>query len=336
MKSCNLKKLVHIRNISRGLSDATTASSFADDTRLQRGISTIEDCHDLQSDLQMIYTRSENVNMKFNSKKFECLRFWADPEKAPDIQYLSPDNEPIEVKSNLRDLGVQLSSDLSFRIQIENVVTSASRLVGWALRTFSSRRRTVMLTVMKTLVQPKLDYCNQLWSPSDQATINKLEAVQRHLVGRISDKETNLLNYWEKLQTLKLYSQERRRERYQVIFLWKISQGLVSGYDVDFSMEDGRRGRTIIPKAVVRTAPAVVRKARESSLAVRGAKIFNLLPQNLRSMNSDHIDFFKNHLDIFLSSIPDQPTLTGLGRAAETNSLIHQLPLFYSQNFGHY
>ena len=74
-----------------------------------------------------------------------------------------------------------------------------------------------------------------------------------------------------------------------------------------------------------------VQYARERSLGVKGAKIFNLLPEQLRSMNSGHIDYFKNHLDVFLASIPDQPTMTGLGRAAESNSLLHQLPLFYNQ-----
>ena len=188
-----------------------------------------------------------------------------------------------------------------------------------------------MLTLLKSLVQPKLDYCSQLWSPADQASINKLESVQRHLVDRIQDHRLSGLNYWEKLKELHLYSQERRRDRYQIIFLWKISQGLVSGYDVDFTSGGLRRGRYIIPKQVDRKAPALVRNARERSLGVRGAQIFNLLPDNLRTMNSEHVDMFKNHLDHFLETIPDQPTVTGLGRAAESNSLLHQLPLFYTQ-----
>ena len=183
-----------------------------------------------------------------------------------------------------------------------------------------------MLTLMKSLVQPKLDYCSQLWSPSDQGSINKLEAVQRHLVGRIKDTKLAGLNYWEKLCELHLYSQERRRERYQLIFLWKISQGMVSGYDLEFTSDMGRRARTITPKPVVRAAPAPVRNARERSLGVRGAKLFNLLPEHIRNLNTEHVDYFKNHLDVFLSSIPDQPTVTGLGRAAESNSLLHQLP----------
>ena len=186
-----------------------------------------------------------------------------------------------------------------------------------------------MLTLMKSLVQPKLDYCSQLWSPSDQYSVNRLESVQHSLVRRIKDSRLVGLNYWEKLQELRLYSQERRRERYQIIFLWKISQGLVSDYDVDFISTNTRRGRMIAPQPVIRTAPLPVRKAREQSLSVRGGKVFNLLPENLRSMNTDHVDTFKNHLDTFLSSVPDQPTVTGLGRAALTNSLLDQLPQFY-------
>ena len=87
----------------------------------------------------------------------------------------------------------------------------------------------------------------------------------------------------------------------------------------------------VIPKQVNRSCSAAVRRARENSIAVKGAQMFNLLPENIRTMNSEHIDLFKNHLDIFLSNIPDQPTMTGLGRATASNSLLDQLPMFYVQ-----
>ena len=268
--------------------------------------------------------------MKFNSDKFECLRYWSDPSKTPDYHYLAPDKQEIKVKSELRDLGVQLSSSLSFKVHIEQTITAASRLVGWGLRTFWGRGRKVMLTLLKSLVQPKLDYCSQLWSPSDQSSINKLESIHRNLVSHIRDAKLSSLNYWEKLKELRIHFQERRRERYIIIFLWKISQGMVSGYDLEFTLDGTRRGRFIVPKSIVKSAPASVRNARERSLAVKGARIFNLLPESLRGLNSGHVDYFKNHLDVFLENIPDQPTVPGLGRGAESNSLIHQLPLFYS------
>ena len=133
------------------------------------------------------------------------------------------------------------------------------------------------------------------------------------------------MSYWERLQALQLYSQERRRERYMLIFLWKITQGMVSGYHVIFSNHP-RRGRLIEPKQIVVHAPASVRRAREASLSVKGARLFNLLPASIRNLNADNVETFKRELDWFLSLVPDQPTIAGNLRAAETNSLLHQIP----------
>ena len=111
-------------------------------------------------------------------------------------------------------------------------------MVGWCMRTFKRRSETVMITIWKSLIQPKLDYCSQLWSPSDQASIAMLEGVQRNFTSRIAGMEGK--DYMDRLLYLRLYSQERRRERYQIIFLWKISQGLVQGYNMEFKNTDRR------------------------------------------------------------------------------------------------
>ena len=81
-------------------------------------------------------------------------------------------------------------------------------------------------------------------------------------------------------------------------------------------------------KQECKTAPTAVKRARESSIAVKGANIFNLLPVDIRNMNTDNVGTFKSNLDAFLSQVPDQPTLAGQARAAETNSLLHQIPLY--------
>ena len=202
-------------------------------------------------------------------------------------------------------------------------------MAGWALRTFRGRGIELMMTVLRSLVQPRLDYCCQLWSPRDQTSIKRIENVQRQFVNQIKDKSLDGLNYWDKLSTLQLYSQERRRERHQICFLWKVSQGLVSGYDVQWTNSE-RRGRTIVQPPYKQSAPAKVRSARERSLGVHGARIFNLLPQHLRDENSGDYALFKNHLDLFLETVPDQPTTPGLSRAAGSNSLVDQIPLMLS------
>ena len=77
----------------------------------------------------------------------------------------------------------------------------------------------------------------------------------------------------------------------------------------------------------MRDSPVSVRRARKGSLSVKGARIFNMLPPELRNFSSDKVDQFKWKLDSFLKSIPDEPTIVEEGRVAETNSLLHQVPL---------
>ena len=71
-------------------------------------------------------------------------------------------------------------------------------------------------------------------------------------------------DYWERLAELHIYSQERRRERYSIIFLWKLAQQVVSGYTVDFA-QNPRRGRLAVVHPIVASAPARRRLGRAPS-----------------------------------------------------------------------
>ena len=82
--------LLHISDIARDVSPRTTTTSYVDDTRASRSIiNSTTDCLALQSDLASIYSWASDVNMVFNSDKFECLRFWPRANK-PDSVYTSP------------------------------------------------------------------------------------------------------------------------------------------------------------------------------------------------------------------------------------------------------
>ena len=319
--------LVHILAMCSSLSQGTSSSSFADDTRIWRGVSTTEDCSTLQADLQSVYSWAANTNMDFNCGKFEWMRYSAGSITPPNHQYVAPDGSAINQKSDLKDLGVRMASDLSFDLQIEKVVTTSSQMVGWGLRTFRNRGKHLMMVLMKSLVQPHLDYCSQLWSPFSQNQINRLENVQKSLVRQIRERGLVGLHYWQKLQYLRLYSQERRRERYQMIFIWKLSQGLVSGYSIPFTT-NSRTGRWAVPAELSRQAvPSTVKRAKENSLRVKGAQLFNLLPAVLRNADHGDIAMWKNNLDHYLNLVPDEPTTSGLVRAAQSNSLLHQVPI---------
>ena len=103
--------------------------------------------------------------------------------------------------------------------------------------------------------------------------------------------------------------------------------GLIDGYKLEFKGEGTRRGREREVAEIVRSVPAAVRRALESSLSVKGSWMFNLLPADVRNITSDKVQHFKTKLDEFLRDVQDEPTVHGEPRAAESNSLLHQIPI---------
>ena len=59
--------------------------------------------------------------------------------------------------------------------------------MGWMLRVFLSRERSLMLTYLKSLVIPPLEYCCQLWNPWKSQGIQAIEAIQRTFTYKITD-----------------------------------------------------------------------------------------------------------------------------------------------------
>ena len=82
-------------------------------------------------------------------------------------------------------------------------------------------------------------------SPHKISQITQLEKVQRSFTKHIAGLRD--LSYHERLQTLKLYSLQRRRKRYCIILIWKIienkSQNLSDPILCKFS---DRRGRSCV------------------------------------------------------------------------------------------
>ena len=114
-----------------------------------------------------------------------------------------------------------MSSNCSFEQHIIELRKRCTGMCGWILRTFSSRESTVM-TLFKSLVLSRLDYGSQIWSPTKIHHIIKIEKIQKAFTKHI--KGFSSFSYQERLSNLKIYSLQRRRERYIVIYVWKFCQ----------------------------------------------------------------------------------------------------------------
>ena len=261
------------------------------------------------------------------------VRYGKDENLKNETLYFTENTENIvERQEVVRDLGVMMSDDGSFKDQIEKVAKKVRQKTGWVLRTFYSRNTLLMKTLFKTLVVPHIDYCSQLWMPIKPVEILKIEKLQKDFLNRIPALRGN--NYWEKLKILKMISLQRRQERYRIIYIWKILEGIAPNCGiVSTRQEDDRQGRKVKVPKIKTGAKAAAKALREQTFQVHGPQLFNILPPFLRNMTKCPLEIFKEELDKYLMMIPDEPSVPGLTPSASTpdarpsNSLLHQRPM---------
>ena len=171
--------------------------------------------------------------MKFNSKKFQAIRF---AEMLKSCYYNNDTGVEIHQATAVKDLGIYLTPDLSFNHHIRIISKKGKKMAGWILRVFTTRSRTVMLTLLKQLIYPTIEYCCILWNPTDSTLIKELETIQNNFLRRIHapDLDHNC-DYWDRLRHYKLYSLQRHRERYAILYTWKVIHNMYPNPGLHFN-----------------------------------------------------------------------------------------------------
>jgi len=240
------------------------------------------------------------------------------------VQYMAPEEQPILPVETVRDLGVVCGSDGGFTAHVNVTVKKARQKMGLILHMFATRSQECMLTLWRSLVIPVTEYASQVWHPVAVGDIQRMEALQRTFTSKIAT--VRHLNYYERLRALGLYSLERRRERYMIIYTWKMIEDLVPNVGVAVR-NHARLGRMCRVAYADNRARAVVRNVKNSFITVRGPQLYNSLPKSVRELSDVTVDVFKKHLDAFLTSLPDEPPVPGYHRRALSNSVVDQMAL---------
>ena len=102
----------------------------------------------------------------------------------------------------------------------DKVASKVRQKVGWVFRTFYTQRTDILKQLWKTLIQCHIDYCSQLHMPSQSTEMQIVEKLFFDILSKIPEVRDK--NYWERLKSLQMYSQERRMERYRILYVWKI------------------------------------------------------------------------------------------------------------------
>ena len=212
-------------------------------------------------------------------------------------------------------------------------------MAGWIRRTFFTRNPVVMLTLLKQLIYPTMEYNSVLWSPVDNELIDLLESVQYNFLRCIkSTKRKDNMDYIDLLNLYKLYSLQRRRERYCIIYTWKIIHNLYPNPGLELNtwtkdhIEHPNQGIQINihqrDDITTHHTPDLPNWLSDKSVLERCCKLYNLLPLKLRlpikADKEPNLLKFKEDLDKWLTRIPDRPT-TRRSRPAGSNSLVDQI-----------
>jgi len=185
--------LIYINDLS-SIALFSTLFLFADDAKLCKIILHPTDHLNLQYDLDQFLTWSINSDLLFSISKCIYMSF----NNQSQISYLLDSTTLPQIHCH-RDLGVQVSDNLSWNNHYNHITSKAYKYLGLLRRAFSNCHSIkAKKNLYVTLVRSQLTYCSQLWNPYLIKDTTALEKVQRQatkfiLKDYISDYRTRLL-----------------------------------------------------------------------------------------------------------------------------------------------
>ena len=276
--------LAFINDIPETCSDGSAVKMFADDVKLfseiasQSFIPSIS----LQSSLDNLSVWSGIWQLSINPSKCHVLSIsQRSLETSPRLYKLG--GTFIDINNYLVDLGVTVTSDLSYKIHINNIVASAYRRIGTLFRGFSSRDPLFLRRAFITYIRPLLEYNSIVWNPSEIYLIDLLESVQRSFTRRVPS--LSHLSYHSRLSELNLEPLELRRIRFDLIYYFKILSHLTP-----FDPTNYLNIRYTPPSSqsfhIHLLKPVKGSNKLHSSFFFRNTNIYNDLPDELKSASS--------------------------------------------------
>ena len=264
--------------------------------------------------------------MMLHEDKFELLVHQHHPKNElsqlpffyENLTYSISNGNSLYPNDILRDLGITVSSDLSWRAHIATIAACARSVASWIFSVFKTRDHYTMLTLYKSLVRSHLEYCCPIWNPHCIAEIQLIESVQRTFTDKIWGMQH--LDYWGRLKALGLMSLQRRRERYIIIQMWKILHVQTpNDLKVQFYATSRNGIKAKVPKLNTNSRQ-YHRSMYDNSFSVLGPRLWNTLPRHLPDIKN--LETFKHNLTQFLLSFPDTPPVTGY-TGSNNNSILN-------------
>ncbi|XP_026744752.1 uncharacterized protein LOC113506092 [Trichoplusia ni] len=145
---------------------------FADDMKIYAAISSIEDMPKLQADLERLEEYCRRSRLDLNPAKCSVVTY---SRKRSVIQTsYTLGGQPLPRVSSIRDLGVHHDSKLLFETHVDNIVSKATKSLGFIMRVSKSFKNAKTLKILYcTFVRSQLEYASEIWNPCYQKYVDR-------------------------------------------------------------------------------------------------------------------------------------------------------------------
>ena len=123
-----------------------------------------------------------------------------------------------------KDLGVVMQENLHPDKHIDMIFGETYNLLRNIRVAFHYLDKEMMRKLICTMIRPRLEYAGVVWSPYKKKDIKKLERLQRMATKMVP--ELAEMQYEERLKAMNLPTLEQRRERGDLIQVYKLMTGL--------------------------------------------------------------------------------------------------------------
>ena len=166
---------MHINTLTTIIDNKITCVLFADDGKLYTVIKCHSDLNNLQNSLDRILDWSNEHQLPISARKCSCIVLGN--ISVDNVQY-SIGKQPVNIVSEVRDLGVIVDPALKFNSHINYIVANANTRASLIHKCLLSHNPQVILRAFKVYVRPLLEYATSVWSPYFNYAIDKIESVQ--------------------------------------------------------------------------------------------------------------------------------------------------------------
>ncbi|KAL8594440.1 hypothetical protein ACOMHN_018148 [Nucella lapillus] len=277
---------------------------FADDTKLYTRSDIPGATTALQADLDKLQQWSQDWLLRFHPQKCSVMKLGS---KKSEVEYTMLDatqgTTVLEEHEHEKDLGVHVDNKLCFKEHVAKSTAKANKIVGIIRRTFDYLSNDLFAQLYKSLVRPILEYGHSVWQPHHKTLCSEVEDVQRRatkLLAPLRDKP-----YPERLMILGLPTLEHRRNRGDMIDLYKYMYGIYDSDRPKFEITKNRATRGNSLRIIKKHCRLDV---RSGTFSQRVVNTWNDLPEfvvRAPSMNS-----FKGRLDAHWKNLASVHTPT--------------------------